>query len=198
MHWESLLDLIGIALCLPVIAYLVCNRIRYGRLTRSYRPPAVPANFNTEVMARMFRQRALESLDAVAERIRAEQEHLQQWNANAMHRQPDETRVADDEKPAAAGKPAACHPGSIAPPETTCRRRGDAGHAAGAKRLVPERETRPGEDAGNRIDRAFPYREHVWALLERGVGAAEVAQQVGRPRAEIELYGKLKRCAEPQ
>lgn len=83
MHWENILDWIGIGLCLAVAAYLTYSRIRCGRMIPGTRLGAAANDFRAEVGIRMLRQQALEALSAAADKIREEQQRLQQWGEKA-------------------------------------------------------------------------------------------------------------------
>lgn len=151
MPWENTLDWIAIGLCLMVIACLVYNRIRRGTLIQCAGSQAISNGFRSEVLARMYQQQTLASLQAVADKIREEQERLLQWTESP----PGESPQCD---------PAESPPAAL-----------------------------PADDSDTRSRPAQVGYEAILELLQHGIDENLIADRLGRPRAEIELFSKLCR-----
>jgi hypothetical protein len=106
------LDVIGIALCTLIIAYLIYNRVKYRRFLLDERlVNPLRADFSAEVIARMIGQQTEKSFAALVRAIYDERERLQQWAEESLLPAGETLFVSrqsgDENLPLQAGSPAA-------------------------------------------------------------------------------------------
>jgi hypothetical protein len=76
LSWENGLDLIGILLCLLIITWLIYNRRKYRRLFPS---SSKTTDSQRTILVEWLRQLSDDALDAITNKVNAEQRQRQQW-----------------------------------------------------------------------------------------------------------------------
>lgn len=83
LNWETLLDLVGISLCLVIVAYLVYNKRKFNRLIPHSGHQTESIDFHRTVLFEYVKQRTDSALNAITDQVEQEQRELQQWLSSA-------------------------------------------------------------------------------------------------------------------
>lgn len=111
-----ILDVVAIALCAAIIAYLVYNRIKYRRFLLDERLVSpFRSDFSAEVITRMIGQQTEKSFAALVRAIYNERERLQQWAEESLL--PAGETLFDSGHPESGNQPPPADSSSAAPAE---------------------------------------------------------------------------------
>ena len=83
LNWETVLDLVGILLCLVIVAYLAYNKRKFNRSIPHSGHQTESIDFHRTVLFEYLKQRTDSTLNAIIAQVEQERRELHRWLTSA-------------------------------------------------------------------------------------------------------------------